>query len=168
MMELELSETFSLKPINYMRHGDWCVRFQRETYVMSYGDEQQFKINCGSDGSIYLDWLRLRIEKDPKSCLHLWKGHEIVGQLELGMSRFDAKKGFIHFFYLAPEIRGQGMSALLEAYTQKYFARLDIDVVQVSISEKNLKTLPYFQNHGWNYESPRPDRAGFSLYQKTY
>ena len=71
-------------PIDLHRDSDICVRFRADSFFTSFGDTVGFYSENGTDGATYIKWLEAKLANDNWSCVHLWDGNEIVGQIELG------------------------------------------------------------------------------------
>jgi ribosomal protein S18 acetylase RimI-like enzyme len=140
--------------IDLERHADLCVAFRRDSFVVSFGDDQRFLEQNGKDGSLYIDWLEQRVASYPAGHVHLWRGSEIVGQIEM-VVRPDGT-GYVNLLYLAAPARGRGLGDVLHDYATRLFAREGITVAHLSVSPSNARALRYYEKHGWQDLGPSP------------
>jgi ribosomal protein S18 acetylase RimI-like enzyme len=133
--------------IDLERHADVSVAFRRDSFIVSFGDEQRFVAQCGADGSGYLGRLEERIATYPAGYVHLWQCDAIVGQIEMRI--MPDGNGYVNLFYLAPAARGSGLGEVLHDYATRLFAREGVTTAHLSVSPSNTRALRYYAKHGW-------------------
>ncbi len=148
--------------IELERDGDVCVRFRRDSFVVSFGSDEGFVRESGANGELYLAWLRERIRELPDGCVHVWEGDSIVGQLELRV-REESRMGYVMLFYLVPEVRGTTLGDQLHAYARSLLQRHGIRTAQLSVSPTNTRAVRYYEKHGWKDLGPRPGHENVNL-----
>lgn len=140
--------------IDLERHADVCVAIRRDSYVVSFGNDRRFVEQCGADGSGYLGRMEERIAAYPAGYVHLWRGDEIVGQIEMRV--MPDGTGYVNLFYLAPAVRGAGLGDALHDYATRLFAREGVTTAHLSVSPSNARALRYYAKHGWQDIGPNP------------
>lgn len=135
--------------IDLSSHSDVAVAYRRDAYRVAFGSTRRFDDVVG--GQAYLEWLRCRIERSPGGQVHVWAGDTIIGQIEARPHRRDGSAGFVNLYYLAPQWRGRGFGAALDAYTSGYFRSLGITRVTLHVSETNLRALRFYRRLGWHH-----------------
>lgn len=148
------NEGLRFATIDLERHADVCVAFRRDSFVVSFGDDQRFVEQCGADGSAYLSRMEERIASYPAGHVHLWRGSEIVGQIEL--RPMPDGTGYVNLFYLAPGARGSGLGDVLHDYATRLFAREGIATAHLSVSPSNARALRFYARYGWQDVGPSP------------
>ena len=119
---------------------------------------EQFERQCGADGESYLAGLAGWTADFPAGFVHVWRGGEIVGQIELRL-RSTRTEGYVNLFYLIPEARGSGVSAALHEYMLLVFADLGVRMVELRVSPGNGRALGYYGKHGWQDRGPDPEHS---------
>lgn len=125
------------RPIDLSKDAETCVRFREDSFKASFGDPNRFYAESGKDGVRYLEWLKVKIESDPRTCVHLWKDGAIVGQIEMGPFKQDAAWLNINFFIVENYMRAAGFKK----------ARL-------TVSPTNTRAIAYYRKHGWKMIGP--------------
>jgi ribosomal protein S18 acetylase RimI-like enzyme len=147
------------KPINLEQHQDLCVRFRADSFVCSFGSADRFYEQNGSGAEGYLQWLRQRIAEIPSSCIHVWQGERIIGQIEMRRWKHDLSVGYVNLFYLIPEFRGQGLGPQLDRHAADFFRQLGCRSVRLSASPTNLVAMRFYLKQGWPLSSFRSQRG---------
>lgn len=160
MMALEF------KPVDLNRHADVCLRFAEDTEVCSFGSVDGFREKDGKGARRFIEKIRTKLEKDPESCLHIWQGEEIIGQLHLGHFLNEAI-GYIHFFYVAPVWRGRGVASAMEEYAVAHFKQRGFEVTRLSVSTANIRAVRFYLRQGWMDLGPRPDKPDVHNMEKS-
>ncbi len=101
-------DSLSFKTIDLARDQSIALKFREDSFVVSFGNADQFYEYDGQGHVRYLEWLKAKIEKDARFAVHVWQGDQIIGQLELGKPRNDPTVGYVNLYYLIPEKRGVG------------------------------------------------------------
>lgn len=137
------------KPINLQQHQDLCVQFRADSFVCSFGSATRFYEEDGNGAERYLQWLRQRIAEIPNSCVHAWKGEQIIGQVEMTRWKHDPSIGYINLFYLIPEFRGQGLGRQLNRYAASFLKQLGCRAARLSVSPTNLAAIRFYFKQGY-------------------
>lgn len=155
------------KPINLERHQDLCVQFRADSFVCSFGSAARFIEVDGNGVEKYLQWLRQRIAEIPNSCVHVWKGEQIIGQMEMSRWKHSPNVGYVNLFYLIPEFRGQGLGQQLDRYAANFFKQLGCQSARLSVSPTNLATMRFYLKQGW-IDLRQQDAPEVHYFEKTY
>jgi ribosomal protein S18 acetylase RimI-like enzyme len=115
-----------------------------------------------------LDWLKDKIENDPRSVAHAVVGDQTVGQLELGLLRGDATYGYVNLYYLAPEFRGKGFGKQLDEYAMSYFKSLGLSRARLSVSPTNRHAFEFYKKIGWKDLGPREGHPEVHFMEKNF
>ncbi len=154
----------TFKPIDLEAHGQLCVAFRRDSFICSFGEDGFFD-EAGPNGVNYLAQLQLRTAKFRDGYVHVWRGDEIVGQME--MQILDApRRGYVNLFYLVEELRGSGLGGELQKYAMQFMRRHGVDTAQLSVSPTNTEALAYYRKHGWRDLGLRPGRDDVHLLER--
>lgn len=162
------SSMLEFKPINLGQHQDLCVQFRADSFVCSFGSADRFYEADGNGAEGYLQWLRQRITKIPNSCVHIWKGEQIIGQIEMGFWKNDSSVGYVNLFYLIPEFRGQGFGQQLDRYAANFFKHLGCKSARLAVSPANRVAMRFYLKHGWVDLGQREDAPEVHYLEKTY
>lgn len=162
------SSTLEFKSIDLEQHQDLCVQFRVDSFVCSFGSADHFYEVNGSGVERYLQWLRQRITKMPNSCIHIWKGEQIIGQIEMGRWQNDSSIGYVNLFYLIPEFRGQGFGQQLDRHAANFFRHLGCKSVRLSVSPTNPVAMRFYLKHGWVDLGQRGGVPEVYYLEKTY
>jgi GNAT superfamily N-acetyltransferase len=162
------SSNLKFKPINLDQYQDLCIRFRADSFVCSFGSVEQFYQADGNGAERYLKWLKQRIAEIPNSCVHLWEGERIIGQIEMGRWKQDANVGYINLFYLIPEFRGQGLGQHLDQSAAHFFKHLGCQSARLSVSPANRGAMCFYLKHGWVDLGQREDAPEVHYLEKTF
>lgn len=138
-----------LAPIDLERDFETCVRFRRDSYVVSFGSEAGLDAEMGADNALYLAKTRARIAEVPEGNAHLWHDGRIVGQTEMRHSADDPGIGYVNLFYIVPELRGQGLGRFLHEHAAGVFRARGKRAMRLSVSEKNAAAIAFYTKLGW-------------------
>ena len=156
------------KPINLERHQDLCIQFRADAFACSFGSTVLFYGEDGKGAERYLQWLRQQITDIQNSCVHLWKGKQVIGQMEMGRWNLDPTVGYVNLFYLIPEVRGQGLGQKLDQYATNFFKQLGCPSARLSVSPTNLAAVRFYLKQGWIDLGQREDAPEVHYFEKTY
>lgn len=167
MTETTLTPTLVFRPVDLDAHLDVCVRFRIDTHVCGFGSAEGFHGNDGSGVERYVCWLRQKATELPGCLVHVWRGEEIIGQIEMGRQASDPAIGYVNLFYLIPDARGQGLGVLLEAYAWKFLSGHGCQSLRLSASPTNDPAWRFYQRAGWRDLGPREDAPQVRLLHKN-
>jgi ribosomal protein S18 acetylase RimI-like enzyme len=134
----------SFRTIELERDAQTAVAFRRDSYLCSFGTDEAF-----GDVDAYLAWLRDRISRQPLGQVHVWRGQQIIGQLEMLVQATTPARGYINLFYLAPEWRGCGIGVALHQYAMEFMRNGGASVTRLSVSPTNARALAYYRKSAW-------------------
>ncbi len=143
------------KPVNLQQYTDICALFINDTHLCSYETLDDF-LEEGKTPQRFLDRLAAKLAEDPESCLHVWQGEEIVGQINFG-TFVDPAIGYLSFFYVAPPWRGTGVAAKMDAFVTQRFQQHGYKVVRLSVTAFNKPAIRFYLKCGWADLGPRED-----------
>jgi nitrilase len=118
---LMTEEALHFVPIDLGEPADLSVAFRLDSYFCSFGAADKFYVDYTSEQGC-LDWLRNRMHELPGSCVHLCRGAQIIGQLEMGRSRAGPEIGYVNLYCLVAEARGSGAGERLDEYVRGFMA----------------------------------------------
>jgi len=165
--ELMNDESLGFTPIDLGEHAELCVEFRLDSYVCSFGTTDKFYVDNTSEQG-YLDWLCARMKDLPGSCVYLWRGAEIIGQLELERSRASPEIGYVNLYYLVPKARGSGVSKRLDDYVCGFYANLGLNQARLNVSPSNDRAIRHYKKHGWQNRGPDPRHPEILLFEKAF
>jgi ribosomal protein S18 acetylase RimI-like enzyme len=160
-------EPLYFAPINLGEHAALCVRFRLDSYVCSFGSSARFYADNNTDQG-YIDWLQRRMRELSGSCVHLWRGTQIIGQLELGRSCENSQIGYVNLCYLVPDARGSGVSSRLDEYLCEFHARLGLERAHLIVSPSNDRAIRFYEKYCWKNRGDDPRYAELLLFEKTF
>ena len=117
------------------------------------------------DGPGFLTDAKDAWRKDPRSVIYPMIRKSRAGILQLDLDRGAREgKGYISFFYLLPENRGQGLGVQLIGKAVSVYRPLGRDTLQLVCSEKNQTALAFYKKYGFRVTGTVPG-AYNTLYQ---
>lgn len=155
------------KPIDLRQHASLCLKFIADTHLCSFGTMAGFDEEEGKGPERFIERIAVKLSQDPESCLHVWKGNTIVGQLNFG-TFVDPSIGYISHFYVTPEWRGTGVAAEMEDYASRHFRRRGFRSARLSVIASNTRAMRFYQKQGWRDLGPREDRPLAHNMEKVY
>jgi GNAT superfamily N-acetyltransferase len=135
-------------PIDLAANGSEAVAFRVDSFEVSFGSAEAFLSEWGRRGERYLDHLRARMSELPGSCVHVWLGSELVGQVELRGGREDPSEGYVNLYYLIPEKRGTGLGAALDHHAISWFTSQGLSRAALGVSPSNERAIRFYLKHG--------------------
>jgi hypothetical protein len=170
-MDIPVSELpiqpLTFRPLDLSKHADLALKFVVETHICSFGNADRFYRDCEPDGRKYIEHIRKKLAKDPMAIVHVWRGQQIIGQLETGVYKFDHKCGYVNLYYLVPEARGVGgYSAALDAYAVQVLRAKGFRQILLTVSPSNARAVRYYSRMGWQLLGPRTDAPEVYLMEK--
>lgn len=154
-------------PIDLDRHAALCVEFRIDSYVCSFGSADMFYFDHGGEQR-YLDWMRDMMLELPGSCVHLWEGGRIIGQLEMERSRSGPEIAHVNLYYLVAEVRGTGVSDHLDSYVRCFCARLGLLHAQLKVSRSNHRAIRHYEKHAWKNRGSDPRHPDSLLFERSF
>lgn len=155
----------AFKPVDLNNHLEVCQRFGLGTHVRAFGFDERFH-NADGGAEVYAAWLRQKALSLPGCLVHVWRGDEIIGQIEMGTVPSDPSIGYVNLLYLIPERRGQGLGTLLEAYAWCFLSGLGCHSLRLSANPDNQPAWRFYQRGGWRDLGPQGDVPDVHLLHK--
>lgn len=129
--------------INLAEHREIIVQFRKDSFRVSFGNTRDF------DEENYLTWLREKVKEFPGGFVLVKEAGNYIGQLELSIREYEGRNiGYIHLYYLLPELRGQGIGRKLYAYIKQYFMNHSIGEYHLRVSPTNISALKFYHKIG--------------------
>jgi len=156
------------KPIDLGRHAHLCLEFIKDTHLCSFGSMEGFNEEAQErEMQQFTERIAAKLFQDPESCLHVWKGNTLVGQLNFG-TFIDPSIGYISHFSVTPEWRGTGVAAKMDAYADNHFRRRGFRSARLSVTAANTRAVRFYLKHGWQDLGPRADNPLIRNMEKVY
>lgn len=131
------------RTIDLEKEKDDAIRFRQDSFAVSFGDAASF------DEGTYLEWLQENVMEFPSGFVFAEKDGCKVGQLELAIREYKDKKiGYVHLYYLVPEIRGRGMGKELHGYAVSFFNQHQVDEFHLRVSVTNTSAMRFYHKLG--------------------
>jgi GNAT superfamily N-acetyltransferase len=131
--------------IDLPRDSETIIKFRRDSYIISFGDERLF-----GDNVSYLKKIAERLLKFPGGLIIVEVDGEPVGQVELQIKKVENKEiGYVNLFYLIPEYRGKGYGVYLIKYTEDFFSKYDVKEYQLRVSPTNKRAIKFYEKTGF-------------------
>ena len=151
---------FQPADLDTVEDRDFYLSCREEAWVNLYG-----KTDDKYDGQAFLDDAKSAWRRDPRSLTLAMQGSRRVGLLQLALDRAAEKnKGYIAFFYLLPENRGNGLGVQVLGKAVSIYRPMGRDVLQLACSEQNEMALRFYKKYGFRVTGAAPGAYG-SLYQ---
>lgn len=143
-------------PIDLSSSSELAVKFRADSFTCSFGSDERFFEADGKGPERYLARLADRMMAMPGSCVHVWLGHTIIGQMEMDRFQPDPRIAYINLYYLAPEYRNRGLGRHLDEYATDYLVGQGFKTGRLSVSPTNMQAVRFYLKHGWRDLGPRP------------
>ena len=143
------SPELRFEPIDLDSAADIAIAFRADSFVCSFGSAERFYEADGKGHERYLAWLRERMRSIPGSCVHVWSGATIVGQIEMGRLKDEAELGYVSLYYLAPAYRNRGLGRRLDEYVTALLREQGFRAARLHVSPTNEQALRFYRKNGW-------------------
>jgi ribosomal protein S18 acetylase RimI-like enzyme len=124
--------------------------------VCSFGSAERFYESDGRGHERYLVWLRERMQSVPGSCVHVWNGDSVVGQIEMGRFKGDPEIGYVNLYYLAAACRNRGLGRRLDEHATEFLRGLGFRAARLNVSPTNAQAIRFYIKNGWRDLGPSP------------
>jgi len=156
------------KKIDLNGNFERALTFRLDSFVCSFGSDQEFWQEAGTAGHIYRDKLEQRKDDEAWRYYHVWHAGRIVGQLEFRTFSDWDTLGYVHLFYLIREYRGIGVFDHLHRFVEEQLIMAGCSGAVLSASKTNLPALKAYERHGWYWLGPNPKHAMTDFYRLDF
>ncbi|WP_292083662.1 MULTISPECIES: GNAT family N-acetyltransferase [unclassified Brevundimonas] len=163
----EHGRALTFRAIDPVSDGEIVIRFVREIFALSFGDDRRFVGQFGETGAGYLAWLDARLAEDPPSAVLALQGETVVGLVVTGRYPDDPALGYVYHYYLTPSARGRGLASVLDRQAMTTLCRRGFVRARLSVSEANAPALRFYLRQGWTVVGPRPDQPGVIFMERA-
>jgi|GEM_PF-2173763 len=164
---METRAPLSFKPVDLDAHAELCVRFALDLQVLGFGSAEGFHGPDGKGAERHIAHLHKRAASWPGCLVHVWRGEQIIGQINVSCVDSDPDIGYINLLYLVPEARGRGLGTLPETYAWAFLTGHGCRSLRLSASVANTPAWRFYQRNGWQDPGPREDAPGVHLLRST-
>lgn len=77
------------------------------------------------------------------------ENNKYVGQLELSIREYEGKDiGYVHLYYLTPDMRGKGKGQKLHDYARQFFKDNNVNEFHLRVSSTNKYAIKFYRKIG--------------------
>jgi GNAT superfamily N-acetyltransferase len=142
------------EPIDLDSAAEMAIAFRADAFVCSFGSADRFLEADGKGHERYLAWLRERTRSIPGSCVHVWSGATVIGQMELGRFKGVPEMGYVNLYYLIPAFRNRGLGHYLDEYATAFLSGLGFQGARLNVSPTNRQAMRFYLKNGWRDLGP--------------
>jgi len=136
---------YYFKPFNYEQDRVLCSNYLKDAHFIS-GIKPE---NQEEDIKNYLRSIKSRQRRDINFCSILYRNNQSIGLVDAFPLFNDPETGFVVFYYLIKEMRGNKLGKKLEDYSMKLFKKYGCKKAKLEVSSKNEIAIRFYKNHGW-------------------
>ena len=147
-----MAEALTFLPLDVDANREFLLAAHRETSRLTFGtaftDEQ----------------IEREIEKESGVGTGVFLNGKIVGICDVETRIKDGTDyGWVHFFYLAPELRGCGLGAQLVAHAEQFCRENNLDKLFLRVGRPNETAYRFYERSGFARapEHDKPQEYGF-------
>jgi len=143
-----MDHMLTFAPLDVDEHRDFLFAAHRETSRLTFGTE------------FTDEQIEREIEKERGVSTGAFLDGKIVGICDLETREIGgAEAGWVHFFYLTPELRGRGFGAQLVRYAGEYCRKNGLDKLYLRVGAPNTDAYWFYERCGF-VRAPELDRVG--------
>ncbi|MFC5450675.1 GNAT family N-acetyltransferase [Paenibacillus aestuarii] len=132
------------RSIDVVKDREVIVRFRRESYVVSFGNEEGF-----GEEDAYVNRIEERLSRFPDGLMLIESDGRIIGQIELQILHYEGDEiGYVNLFYLVPECRGKGYGKGLLEYAENFFLKYNVREYHLRVSPTNERAVQFYLKSG--------------------
>ncbi|MGE7602432.1 GNAT family N-acetyltransferase [Peribacillus sp. NPDC097675] len=136
----------SFRNIDLSRDTETIIKFRRDSYSISFGDESLY-----GDNYSYLKKINDRLIKFPGGLVIVELDYKQIGQVELQIKQIDNKEiGYVNLFYLISEYRGKGYGGKLIEFAERFFREYGVNEYQLRVSPTNKRAINFYEKNGFD------------------
>ncbi|MFG6117887.1 GNAT family N-acetyltransferase [Thalassobacillus sp. B23F22_16] len=129
--------------IDIDKHRNQVMEFRRDSFRVSFGNISNF------DEQDYINWLKQKIKDFPGGFVIVEEGKKCIGQLELSIREYEGKRiGYVHLYYLIPEVRRKGKGKELNEYATRFFKENKVSEYHLRVSPTNTTAINFYHKIG--------------------
>lgn len=160
--------SIEFKSADLQRDINSCIEFRKDSFRINYGNEKSFEKEMGEQGEDYAERLNAFQQQYPYGVIHIWRGDNIIGQIEFRVEELFTDKAFIPLFYLVPEERGSGIGSLMHDYLIQTLREQGCNGARILVSSGNDRGVAFYKKHGWRYAKPDLSNSNVDIYQLNF
>ncbi|MDR3310491.1 MAG: GNAT family N-acetyltransferase [Oscillospiraceae bacterium] len=152
---METITPLTFEPLKTEEFRAFWAAAHRETFRLTFGSEI-----ADSDLAKELDRTRGYSEKSPDSSVIGTVGGTpaAIAQLEKRAGG-GGSFGWVHFYYVSPQFRGNGYGRKLVDYSVEYFRNFELTRFYLRVAEINAGAIQFYLKCGFT-RSPNGDKSG--------
>ena len=132
------------RPLDREKEEALYLRARQEAWTSTHGPDVPF------DGEGFLRDARLHLDQSPWGVTAAMADHEIAGLIQLDTGRYSQDgAGYIPFFYLMPQRRGQGLAVQLLGHAVAFFRPLGRDRLRLRCAPYNTVARHFYEKCGF-------------------
>lgn len=142
------------EPIDLDAASETAIVFRADSFLCSFGSAERFYEADGKGHERYLVWLRERMNALPGSCVHVWSGETVIGQIEVGRFKNDPAMGYVNLYYLVQAYRNRGLGRHLDEYATAFLRGIGFRASRLNVSPTNEQAMRFYLKSGWRDLGP--------------
>lgn len=146
---IKYTKALSLRKVEPQNDAALLIRFGRDLYRESLGNEDAFFRDYGRYGANFPVWISACMERDRAYAKFLVEDGEEVALAVLGIDEHDRMIGRVHHFYVTPTHRGQGFGGILDDYARDTLSDRGCCVARLNVSARNKRAIRFYEGLGW-------------------
>ena len=135
-----------ISPIDVNDYRDFLTDAHHETFRITFGSEIP-------DEFLKKEFLRAKADSasDKASVIGVFLDKKIIGHavLEICTHTDNSNYGWIHFYYVSPNHRREGVGSRLVQYSKDYFLALGLKEFALRTGEHNVKAQEFYYKEGF-------------------
>lgn len=146
------AKTLGFRAIDPVADAPLLIRFGRDLYIESVGDDAAFRRDYGPKGERFPHWVASCAVTRPAFAAFLTENAVPIGLVVVGADHDGA--GHVHHFYVKPSHRGRGFGGLLDDYARETLRNAGFRKARLNVTARNDRALRFYAAQGWR-EIPR-------------
>lgn len=126
------------------KEADLYRSFREDAWKSVYGEDADMP------DEPFLEEAELMAAEHPMAVTYAMLGDEIIGFIQLDVTRYaDQKTGYITFYYMKEDYRDLGLGVQLLGHAVSVFRNLGRKKILLRVSEKNHRALGFYKKYGF-------------------